>query len=102
MRSIGRNIQEERLLLVFLNKTQCVLKKHIVCASMVLLKFTVMGISIIKQVISPIIRPLANTASTMDNGFLKPTVYGPERILSSQMPFPDSHGLLPVLCKYFS
>src|SRR3546814_322304 len=96
MRSIGRNIQEERLLLVFLNKTQCVLKKHIGCVAMVLLKFTVMGISIIKQVISPIIRPLANPASTMDNGFLKPPVYGPERIIVSQMPFPDDPGLISV------
>ena len=70
------------------------LKEDVGAITLVGFEFSVVNIGVVEVIISPVIWDGPNMRGRKPDGFVKATIFRPERIIGAQMPFPkESRGI---------
>ena len=96
MRRVRRHITEKWTLSVAFNKRHRLLKPDIGAVAIIRLFRAVSKVGIVKIVVTPVIRRLTDTAAAVVEGFFKPSVVRPERIIIAEVPFAEHAGFIAV------
>ena len=83
------------------NKAQSIVKPHVCAISLLLFRNAVAPIGIIKIIIVPIVRPLPNATTAVDERMLKSLILWAAGIIVTQVPFTKHRCFVTVVTKHF-
>ena len=89
MRSVSRNIAEERAVLILLYKFHGLREPDISAKPLMLLPHSISHESVVKIVIGPVIQRIANSSTATHQYIFKTAILGAERIVVTQMPLAE-------------
>ena len=100
VRCIGRDVGEERLVFVALDKRCRFAKEDVGAITFVFCRHTVAPIGIVEIVVVPPVRALADSAGGVANSIIKTLVFRAQRIIVAEMPFAEHAARIAAFLQY--